>query len=471
MRGPGRTPARPARWRAPADQLPAAGRTAAAHAGARAGPAWPGRLAGPADRAGRQRRRSPAAAPGIGRPPRADRHPAQVQGPGVPAGVPAIRGHRRQVARPGPGLRGAGPGLPARAALEAAGGDLRLGNRAPGVDPGTTRRRRAPALCGPDPRRARAVDRQRRLLQRQADRTGADAGHAGGAVRATGHRGRRWRTADPTGLAAAGGRSRTATGTPGDPHAQPGLVGLQLHPAGQRRQRWPSGGQRQHAGRRRWQRRAGQRRRCRCTAAGRSVRPALCRQPLRGGDAPGTGERRLRPLAALAARRCRAGTGAARARKRAARRRLPGRGDRRRRRGPHRPDRPDPHRRPARRRAPVRAAGRGSSCGNRVPVRPAAHRGPGAAGPAARARRGVRTPQLWSAPPAGGADDRPDRSDLSPRWPLVRAGLQVQSPARLRPRRAAAGDGAQRIRPAGADLHPGPASLAGFSPARLRLRA
>src|SRR5690606_1601443 len=55
--------------------------------------------------------------------------------------------------------------------------------------------------------------------------------------------------------------------------------------------------------------------------------------------------------------------------------------------------------------------------------------------------------------------------------PLVRARLEVQPPARLRPRAAGGGHGAQRIPPAGADLHPRPAPLAALPPGRwLRLR-
>ena len=95
------TPARPARWRTPPQQLPAAGRSAAGSAGTRARPARPGRLARPAHRRRRQGRRNPAAAAGIGRAPRADRHLAQEQGPGIPAGVPAVRGHRPRRKPPG----------------------------------------------------------------------------------------------------------------------------------------------------------------------------------------------------------------------------------------------------------------------------------------------------------------------------------------------------------------------------------
>src|SRR3546814_20290739 len=69
------------------------------------------------------------------------------------------------------------------------------------------------------------------------------------------------------------------------------------------------------------------------------------------------------------------------------------------------------------------------------------------------------------------SDLRPDRPHLPARRPLVRARLQIQPPARLRPRAAGRGDGAQRVRPAGADLHPGPAPLAALPPGRrVRLR-
>jgi exodeoxyribonuclease V beta subunit len=95
---PCRTPARPAGWRAAHQQLPATGRTAAGSAARCAGPARPGRLAGPAHRQRRCQRRGATAAPGIRCAPRADRHPAQEQGPGVSAGVPALRRHRRQAA-------------------------------------------------------------------------------------------------------------------------------------------------------------------------------------------------------------------------------------------------------------------------------------------------------------------------------------------------------------------------------------
>ncbi|GAE59780.1 hypothetical protein XPN_1686, partial [Xanthomonas arboricola pv. pruni MAFF 301427] len=204
-RRPGRraraTPARPGRWRAPPHQLPAAGRAVAGSRRPRTRPARPGRLAVAPHRQCRRQRRSPAAAAGVGRAPRADRHPAQEQGPGVSAGVPAVHRHRPQRQGRRPPLRGACAGARPPAALEDRQGRPNLERRRSGLEAGTTRRRRTPALRRPDPCRARAVDRQRPVPPARAHRTVRHAARAG---RAAG-RGRRGRS---------GGGHVHATGQP-----------------------------------------------------------------------------------------------------------------------------------------------------------------------------------------------------------------------------------------------------------------
>ena len=87
--------------------LPATGRVAAGSTGQRTRPARAGGLAGPAHRQRRCQRRNPVAARGIRRAPRAHRDPAQEQGPGISAGVPALRRHRSPGQGAEPLLRGA----------------------------------------------------------------------------------------------------------------------------------------------------------------------------------------------------------------------------------------------------------------------------------------------------------------------------------------------------------------------------
>src|SRR5690606_3120498 len=94
-----------------------------------------------------------------------------------------------------------------------------------------------------------------------------------------------------------------------------------------------------------------------------------------------------------------------------------------------------------------------------------------AAVPVAPPRPAHRPSGLRPAPPAGRPDDRPDRPHLPARRPLVRPRLEIQPPARLRPRAAAGRHGPQRIPPAGVALHPRPAPLAPLPAGRgLRLR-
>src|SRR5690606_19486141 len=158
--------------------------------------------------------------------------------------------------------------------------------------------------------------------------------------------------------------------------------------------------------------------------------------------------------------------------RRAGQRRLRGRRDRRWHRPADRTGRPHPDRAAARGRAPGRAAAGAAPGGDRVPVRPRPdpHRAP--ARPAPPPRPAARAQRLRRAAPAGRPDDRPDRPDLPARRTLVRARLQVQPPAWLRPGADGRGHGAQRVPAAGADLHRRPAPLAAFPPGRrLRLRA
>src|SRR5690606_707052 len=183
------------------------------------------------------------------------------------------------------------------------------------------------------------------------------------------------------------------------------------------------------------------------------------------------GARRLRRLARVAARRRRARRRGRDHRRRPARTGLRRRRARRWHRTGHRPGRPHPACRAAGRRAALqRARGRAPS-GNGIPVLAEADARGRAAGAAARARRRARPRRLRLPPAARGPDDRPGGPDLRPRRPLVRARLQVQPPAALRRRRPARGDAAQRVRPAGAGLHPRAAPLAALPPRRrLRLR-
>src|SRR5690606_26102833 len=195
------------------------------------------------------------------------------------------------------------------------------------------------------------------------------------------------------------------------------------------------------------------------------------RLALRRGPARSAGERRLRRLARLALRRRGAGRRGRKDPQGARQGRLRRRRDRRRRGRDRTDDRPHTHRRPAGRHRARGRAGRRPPPGDRIPVLPRPHPRRRAAGPAAPPRPAHRAPGLRHAPPAGRPDDRPDRPHLPARWPLVRARLEIQPPARLRPRAARGRHGAQRIPPAGADLHPRPAPLAALPPGRaLRLR-
>ena len=209
------------------------------------------------------------------------------------------------------------------------------------------------------------------------------------------------------------------------------------------------------------------------TAPADSLRPALRRQPLRRGPARGAGTCRLQQPGATGIRAQPAPADEARVIATA----LRGEG--------YGEDALDDgialttqlvghtlHRGAAGRHPPVRRAGQRAPARDRIPVRPAAGAGGRAAGAAARARHRPRARPLRRAAAAGRPDDRPDRPDLPARRQVVRARLQVQPPARLRRRGAAARDGAQRVRPAGADLHAGAAPLAALPAGRgLRLRA
>ena len=238
VRGECRTPAHAGRRRAPADQPAATGRSAAGGRSPRARPAWPGRLAAHGHRRSRFRRRAAIAAAGIGCAPGADRDPAQEQGPGISAGVPAVRRHRsRRQGRPP--LRRARHRWPQPAlACRRRGARRGLARRQRDREARAARRGSAPALCRPDPRAARAVAGDRAAVPRPRHRAGADAGRPW----------RRWRDDDgivveagavappPRAVATDAGR-QAARRAHGRARAVARLVGVQLHPAQQCRRR------------------------------------------------------------------------------------------------------------------------------------------------------------------------------------------------------------------------------------------
>ena len=139
---------------------------------------------------------------------------------------------------------------------------------------------------------------------------------------------------------------------------------------------------------------------------------------------------------------------------------LPGKRLRRRRARTRAAGRAHTHRAAARRRAPVRRAGRGAHRGTRVPFHARRCRRARVARVAAAAwhRRGP--PRFRRVAEAQRPDDRQDRPDLSRRRPRVRHRLQVQSPARLGCGDGGASDGGERIRPAGVAVRGRDASLA-----------
>jgi hypothetical protein len=203
---PCRTPARPAGWRAAHEQLPATGELLQEAQRDALG------LHGLVDwlrQRDRQRRCATTRRSCCAWNPmrvRADRHPAQEQGPGVSAGVPALRRHRRQAAARAHARRGtARCTMPAmrQPALEAGFSESDW-EAAGAVEAGAARRGRAPALRRPDPRRPRAVDRRRPVPWRRHLAAEADAGRG----RVPGGGGRRVRpTVPPTGLPLAARRS------------------------------------------------------------------------------------------------------------------------------------------------------------------------------------------------------------------------------------------------------------------------
>ena len=126
VRRTGHAAARPAGRRAAADELPATGRAPAGGRRPHAGPAGSARLAADAHRPCRSRRRSAAAAAGKRCAACADRHPAQEQGPGISAGLPAVRRAGHPPSRHQPSPHRARRRWPPRAAVEDRQGGCRM---------------------------------------------------------------------------------------------------------------------------------------------------------------------------------------------------------------------------------------------------------------------------------------------------------------------------------------------------------